>query len=230
MGDAAAPLGLGIQLCMAWPRHVMQSLEMPAVTQARGSPDYHVSSDQWRIGDNALFLDPLGLRTTKDCFRSNSSSGEMFPELQAAVSSLSTGPVYPCDEIGTSDVALIMKSAMTDGVLLQPDRAAAPIDASIVAKAGLGQVGLQGELWRADSWIESADNQTLHFPIILTADFSGYNLSIHELLDEGEIAPERGFVASSHRHPEVATFVSTDTLRLMATTKTSFEVWTLAPV
>ena len=31
---------LGLQLCMAWPRHVLQSLEMPSVTQGRGSPDY----------------------------------------------------------------------------------------------------------------------------------------------------------------------------------------------
>ena len=31
MGGAASSLGLGIQLCMAWPRHVLQSLEMPSV-------------------------------------------------------------------------------------------------------------------------------------------------------------------------------------------------------
>lgn len=46
---------LGLQLCMAWPRHVLQSLEMSSVTQGRGSPDYNVKSDmgkgeQWRIG------------------------------------------------------------------------------------------------------------------------------------------------------------------------------------
>jgi hypothetical protein len=38
---------------------------------------------------------------------------------QAVVSSLSGGPVFPCDEIGTSDVALIMRSCNTDGLLLQ---------------------------------------------------------------------------------------------------------------
>ena len=42
--------GLGLQLCMAWPRHVLQSLEMPSVTQGRGSPDYNVKSDQLPMG------------------------------------------------------------------------------------------------------------------------------------------------------------------------------------
>ena len=34
MGRATNAHALGLQLCMAWPRHVLQSLEMPAVTQA----------------------------------------------------------------------------------------------------------------------------------------------------------------------------------------------------
>ena len=55
------------------------------LSKGRGSPDYNVKSEQWRIGDNALFLDAIALRPTKDCFRSNTSSGELFPRLQAAV-------------------------------------------------------------------------------------------------------------------------------------------------
>ena len=38
--------GLGLQLCMAWPRHVLQSLEMPSVSQGRASSDYSVKSEQ----------------------------------------------------------------------------------------------------------------------------------------------------------------------------------------
>jgi len=64
--------------------------------------------------------------------------------------------VFPCDKIGTSDVALIMRSCNTDGELMQPSRSAAPIDASIRAKAGLADLGNAsnggGELWRADTF------------------------------------------------------------------------------
>lgn len=34
MGEAASRFGLRLQYCMALPRHVLQSLEVPAVTQA----------------------------------------------------------------------------------------------------------------------------------------------------------------------------------------------------
>lgn len=228
MGSSAAALGLGVQLCMAWPRHVLQSLEMPSVTQARGSPDYNVHSEQWRVGDNALFLDPLGLRTTKDCFRSNTSSGERYPGLQAAVSSLSTGPVFPCDEIGTSDVGLLLRSCMSDGALLQPSRAAAPLDASIASKAGvaLGHQLVEGELWRADSFIGA-----FHFPQVLAADFGGYLLSAAELLDDGEAAPGGGFAAVRHRDPHNVSLIDdAHPLRLPPATKEGFDVWSFAPV
>ncbi len=33
MGRAAAKAGITIQYCMSWPRHAMQALEIPAVTQ-----------------------------------------------------------------------------------------------------------------------------------------------------------------------------------------------------
>ena len=46
MGRATEAHNLSLQLCMAWPRHVLQSLEMPSVTQGRGSPDYNVKSEQ----------------------------------------------------------------------------------------------------------------------------------------------------------------------------------------
>lgn len=44
---------------------------------------------------------------------------EPFSRLQAAASSLSSGPVAPADKIGSSNVELIMMSCMADGTLLQ---------------------------------------------------------------------------------------------------------------
>ncbi len=44
---------------------------------------------------------------------------EPFTRLQAAISTISAGPVAPSDKIGYSDAALIMMSCMKDGRLLQ---------------------------------------------------------------------------------------------------------------
>ena len=44
---------------------------------------------------------------------------EPYSRLQAAVSTLSTGPVAPSDGLGFSDPALILRSCMSDGALLQ---------------------------------------------------------------------------------------------------------------
>ena len=53
---------------------------------------------------------------------------ERHPELQLLVSVLSAGPVAPGDNIGMSNVSLIMRSCTRDGRLLQPDRPAYPPD------------------------------------------------------------------------------------------------------
>jgi hypothetical protein len=45
-------------------------------------------------------------------------------DLQAAVSTLSKGPVAPSDKIGSSNPSLIMRSCAKDGRLLQGDKPA----------------------------------------------------------------------------------------------------------
>lgn len=68
MHAAAAKQYNSIQYCMANPRHVMQALTLPWVTQARVSEDYHPGGDQWRIGVTSLFVGALGMRPSKDTF------------------------------------------------------------------------------------------------------------------------------------------------------------------
>ena len=229
MGRATHEQNLGLQLCMAWPRHVLQSLEMASVTQGRASPDYHVATEQWRVGDNALFLDALALRPTKDCFQSNETSGETAPALQAAVSALSAGPVFPCDQIGTSDVALIMRTCNMHGELLQPSRTAAPLDAVIKGKAGLDSRGNLGEIWKADVFISA-----LHYPLILAADSQAYTLTVEELQESASAPAERRFLGvdlQSKPTSSAATLVDAmHPLPLVATTKTTFALWALAPI
>ena len=51
---------------MAWPRHVMQSVAIPAVTQVRASTDYQPNNDQWQIGDSSILTYSMGLAPSKD--------------------------------------------------------------------------------------------------------------------------------------------------------------------
>ena len=52
--------------CMAWPRHVMQSVAIPAVTHTRASGDYQPSNSQWNIGDSSILSHSIGLAPFKD--------------------------------------------------------------------------------------------------------------------------------------------------------------------
>jgi hypothetical protein len=142
MGTAAARNDLTIQYCMSHCRHIMQSVEIPAVTNARASGDYHAGGDQWKpLGTTGIFAWAVAIAPTKDNYwstdvQTGSAYGdfakikESYNRLQAAVSTLSKGPVAPSDKIGRSDVALIMKSCAADGKLLQGDKPAMVIDAS----------------------------------------------------------------------------------------------------
>ena len=51
---------------MAWPRHVMQSVAIPVVTQVRASEDYQPNNDQWLIGDSSILTHSVGLAPSKD--------------------------------------------------------------------------------------------------------------------------------------------------------------------
>ncbi|KAK7231925.1 hypothetical protein SO694_00083057 [Aureococcus anophagefferens] len=50
MNDAALRHDVTIQYCMSWSRHMLQSVELQAVTQARASGDYHAGDGQWQTG------------------------------------------------------------------------------------------------------------------------------------------------------------------------------------
>lgn len=60
--------GLSIQYCMCYPRHVIQSAEVPSVTQMRVSQDYTAGNDQWRVGITSMLAYALALAPSKDTF------------------------------------------------------------------------------------------------------------------------------------------------------------------
>jgi hypothetical protein len=118
------------------------------------------------------------------------------------VLTLSKGPVCPSDAIGRSDAALIMRSAMADGTLLQPSRPATMIDTAFVAKAlgaapsarHLAAGGLSrpsGQVWFAPSRVAGRT-----FGSLLVADLASDHqlmpaeLGLHGRLADGLLAVE----------------------------------------
>ena len=53
---------------MAWPSHMLQSVEIPAVTSIRVSDDYQPGNYQWDIGVTSIYSYALGLSPFKDVF------------------------------------------------------------------------------------------------------------------------------------------------------------------
>ena len=127
---------------MAYPRHLLQSVEAPAITQVRASDD-HVppgTTAQWRMGYSSLFSWSIGVAPFKDNSWSTSrqpggscgNAVEPSPGLHLAISVFSNGPVTPGDGVGFQSVDQIMRTTRADGVVLHPSRSMTAIDADII--------------------------------------------------------------------------------------------------
>ncbi|XP_046547865.1 uncharacterized protein LOC124257770 isoform X1 [Haliotis rubra] len=181
MGNGAAKNGLTIQYCMSYPRHMLQSLEIPVVTQARASHDNRPGTDNWKIGVTSLFAWAIGIAPFKDIFWTTSvqpgntyNSTEPYPSLHAVVATLSTGPVGIGDMIGGTNKTLIMKSVNADGLILKPSRPATSIDNRIRRMAWTDFEGPDGEVW--STYSDFGGNNK--YGIILAADLQGsYNMT-----------------------------------------------------
>ncbi|XP_059154794.1 uncharacterized protein LOC131940186 isoform X2 [Physella acuta] len=174
MGSAADRHGLKIQYCMAMPRHALQSLEIPAVTQARVSNDYHLQLDQWKIGVTSHFADAMGVAPSKDTFWTTASQPgntynkqELYPTLQTVVSVLSKGPVGPGDMIGGTNRSVLMGCCNEEGLILKPTSPAKAVDDEILEMAFQDGQGVQGEVWTTYSTING-----LLYGVILAANLT----------------------------------------------------------
>jgi hypothetical protein len=197
----------------------MQSLELPAVTNARASSDYHAGGDQWSaLGVTGIFAWAVGIAPTKDNFWStdvqtdssysdHATISEPYNRLQSAVSTLSKGPVAPSDKIGRSDVPLIMKSVAADGRLLQGDKPAMMIQAQHNARAQLPGTESSplndGEVWSTTTTLSGMVWATT-LAARLTSAFT---------LDLEKDCGLRGKYAS-YRANSTATLVATNTITL----------------
>ncbi|KAK3085506.1 hypothetical protein FSP39_004325 [Pinctada imbricata] len=156
MGTAAEQLGLTIQYCMSLPRHALQSLTIPTVTQARVSNDYHPGNEQWRIGISSMFAHALGLAPFKDTFWTTKTqpgnprygvSDEPNHRLEIAVATLSAGPIGPGDKVNHTDVEFLKRCCDTDGTILKGTSPATAIDRQIIKMAIPSADGPKGEVW-----------------------------------------------------------------------------------
>ena len=131
MGEGAASSGINILYCMAYCRHMLQSVEIKNVVSMRASDDYQAGNDQWDIGLTSAWIYALGLAPFKDNFWTTENqpgnplygnSTETHPKLEAAMATLSTGIVGFSDKIGHTNMDLINMSIMPNGKILKPSR------------------------------------------------------------------------------------------------------------
>jgi hypothetical protein len=261
MGRAAEKADLVIQYCMLWPRFALQSLELPAVTTARGSTDYKAGgNDQWIIGLSSLFLDSLALRPTKDNYfstdkqfaPSNPLKGtEKFNRLQALISTMSTGPVFPSDAINASDLGLILRSCNTDGLVLKPDRAMTNMDSNILDKAKAVAAGTVpstakfAELQSTESTIGTGSAAVTSYHVLAVNTHAGqYQLTEAELIPFAAISASlqsAAAVAAAAPHyfvvfeanfsaPMVSLFDALHPLVIPATDRWSFTYHSIVPI
>ena len=154
MGDAAQQLDIRIQYCMSLTRNVLQSVEIPAVTQVRASRDYHPGNDQWAIGDSSILAYSVGLSPSKDNFHTFTvengkcafTNPEPKVEIETFMAALSGGIVGPSDTVGSFNRSLIMATCMSDGLLLKPSRPAMSLESMFLQRA-FGKGGPKGYVY-----------------------------------------------------------------------------------
>jgi len=151
MGNAAQGLGVTIQYCMPLVNHMLESTTIQPVTNARASGDYHPGTDQWAIGLSSLFYYAIGIQPSKDdWWTSVNEPNSPYPDnptepnvqLQAIITTLSTGPVGPSDMVGGTNSSLVMQTCrLGDGLLLRPDKPATTVDSAFGAS-----------IWGTNGW------------------------------------------------------------------------------
>jgi hypothetical protein len=237
MGDAALRYDLTIQYCMPWPRHLLQSVEIPAVTQTRVSDDYTPGNSQWQIGDTTILANALGLAAFKDNFHTavvekgcHNTQNEPAPALETYAAALSGGPIGPSDHVLLANKTLIMATCMTDGRLLKPTHPAMSLDSTFLYRA-FKSSGPNGQLWAAFTEVGSF---TWYY-IISGTMASTYKMHASELPPSKNTKPKTSFPPSLAFTYTLDGKVQkamnlTGTLDIAACSVTDFQYWSLAPI
>ncbi|CAI8031075.1 hypothetical protein GBAR_LOCUS17620 [Geodia barretti] len=237
MGAAATRYGLTIQYCMPWPRHLLQSVEISAVTQSRISDDYTPGNSQWQIGDTTILASALGLAAFKDNFHTSviekgchNTENEPAPALETYAAALSGGPVGPSDHILKANRTLIMATCMSDGRLLKPTHPVMSLDSTFLYRA-FQSSGPNGQLWAAYTEV----GPFTWYYIISGTMSSAYTMHASELPPSTNVKPRTSFPPSlAYTYTLDGTVVKamnfTGTLDIPECSVTDFQYWTLSPI
>lgn len=147
---------------------------------------------------------------------------ESFNRLQAAVSTISKGPVAPSDKIGRSDTALILKSCAVDGRLLQGDKPAMQLDRFQVGKA-FGTVGNTDQAWVTTTTLPDTEP----FAVLMGATLSK---DVDVSLADMGLAAKTYVAYEANTTSTVVSLSGSSTISLKACGKWDFQLWALAPV
>jgi hypothetical protein len=166
--DAALKYGVSHQLCMAMPSQAMDSLLLPAVTNARASGDNTPTNEnRWLIGYTSLLLWPLDVQPFFDNVWSTAhepaqpyGAGVYRHNviLQMVLTALSAGPIGIADQIGYTNATLVLQTCTSNGTLLQPDKPATPIDAMFSPTAPFRP---EGEVWQTHTQLGSGAEEVM---------------------------------------------------------------------
>ena len=156
MAQAALSYGISHQLCMSLPSQIMDTLLLPAVTNARASPDNQpgVFDNRWKIGYTSLLMWPLEVQPFFD--NTWTEADESFEyghnrsnvQLQVILSILTAGPHGISDEIGHTNSTRVLQTCTQNGSLLHADKPATPIDAMFSPSSPYRPAG---EIWQTHS-------------------------------------------------------------------------------
>ena len=231
MGRGASTAGMTIQYCMTYPRHMMQSVEIDAVTQARTSDDYHPNLNQWSLGVSSLFTHAMGIAPFKDTFWSSTdvqtgspygSLAEPAAELETLVAVLSMGPVGFSDKLGMANASRLMRTCDSDGRLLHPSRPATAIDGTFTQRS-FGSFGPDGELWQTHALVNGWE-----WGVVLAAHLA-MPFTLHA--DDLQFPTALGSVSYiMWPYEDVLSARAFGDLSFPALNKTSFQLWHLAPM
>ena len=222
LADAALKHGVSHQLCMSMPSQIMDSLLLPAVTNARASPDNTPTNEnRWLIAYTSLLMWPLNVQPFADNIWTTAHQPAqpygtgVFRHnivLQVLITTLTAGPVGLADEIGYTNASLLLQTCTSNGTLLQPDKPATPIDAMFSPSAPFQP---PGELWQTHTKLQTvsasnvdAGQEHMLWRYLLGVD-TNYNVRQAHLWPPDPSARDTVAVSWHSRHACVVSTAST---------------------
>ena len=161
--DAAADVGLPVQLCLASGADVSLASGLSAVTHARASGDY-AGCVGWDIGTSSQMHYAVGIRPFHDVLWTRGRQpgnpylnstynphadkyclkpyGQPNPSLDAVIATLSTGPFGIGDGPGLTDASVVWPATDAGSRLLPPDRPLGPTARSLNDPERAGAVAI----------------------------------------------------------------------------------------